>query len=42
MTDHRIGMTTHNLAVVLEGELDEFIDELATREESERLQAIEA
>lgn len=42
VTDHRIGMTTHNLAAVLEGELDEFIDELATREESERLQAIEA
>ena len=42
VTDHRIGMTTHNLAAVLEGELDEFTDELATREESERLQAIEA
>mgnify|MGYP001463966961 FL=1 len=42
VTDHRIGMTSHNLPAVLDGELDEFIDELATREESERLQAIEA
>lgn len=42
VTDHRIGMTSHNLPAILDGELDEFIDELATREESERLQAIEA
>ena len=42
VTDHRIGMTTHNLPAVLDGELDEFIDELATREESDRLQSIEA
>lgn len=41
VTDHRIGMTSHNLPVVLDGGLDEFIDELATREEAERLQAVQ-
>jgi peptide chain release factor 1 len=40
VTDHRIGMTTHNLHTVLDGDLDPFIDELATREEAERLQAV--
>jgi peptide chain release factor 1 len=40
VTDHRIGMTTYNLPVVLDGSLDEFIDELATREEANRLQAV--
>lgn len=37
VTDHRIGLTTHNLTEVLAGDLDAFIDELATREEAERL-----
>ena len=37
VTDHRIGLTMHNLNEVLAGTLDEFIDELATREEAERL-----
>ncbi|MBI5960188.1 MAG: peptide chain release factor 1 [Chloroflexi bacterium] len=40
VTDHRIGMTSYNLAAVVDGKLDEFIDELATREEAERLQAV--
>jgi peptide chain release factor 1 len=40
VTDHRIGMTSYNLPGVLNGNLDEFIDELATREEAERLQAV--
>jgi len=40
VTDHRIGVTSHNLPVVLDGDLDAFIDELATQEESERLKAI--
>jgi peptide chain release factor 1 len=39
VTDHRIGMTSHNLPAILDGDLDPFIDELATREEAERLQA---
>ena len=40
VTDHRIGVTAHNLPGVLDGKLDSFIDELATQEEAERLQAI--
>jgi peptide chain release factor 1 len=42
VTDHRIGLSSHNLPAVLDGELDAFIDELTTREEAERLQAAEA
>ncbi len=42
VTDHRINMSSYNLPAVLDGRLDEFIDELATREEAERLQAIGA
>jgi peptide chain release factor 1 len=41
VTDHRIGVSSHNLPTVLDGELDPFIDELATKEEAERLQAAE-
>lgn len=40
VTDHRIGVTAHNLPGVLDGRLDTFIDELATQEEAKRLQAI--
>ncbi len=40
VTDHRIGLSSHNLPEVLDGSLDTFIDELATREEAERLQAV--
>lgn len=40
VTDHRIGVTSYNLPGVLNGDLDQFIDELATREEAERLQAV--
>jgi peptide chain release factor 1 len=38
VTDHRIGVSSHNLQGVLDGDLDSFIDELATQEEAERLQ----
>jgi peptide chain release factor 1 len=41
VTDHRIGKSSHNLPAVLDGDLDEFVDELATQEEAERLQAAE-
>lgn len=41
VTDHRIGVSSHNLPVVLDGDLDPFIDDLATKEEAERLQAAE-
>ncbi len=40
VTDHRIGKTSYNLAGVLSGGLDEFIEELASTEQTERLQAI--
>jgi peptide chain release factor 1 len=41
VTDHRINMSTFNLAGFMEGNLDEFIDELTTRDETERLAAAE-
>lgn len=37
VTDHRINLSSHNLPVVMNGDLDEFIDELATREQAEKL-----
>jgi peptide chain release factor 1 len=39
VTDHRIGVSIHNLPGVLDGNLDPFIDELAAREQAERLRA---
>lgn len=39
VTDHRINISSYNLPVVLDGDIDLFIDELATRDESERLAA---
>jgi peptide chain release factor 1 len=40
VTDHRIGLTVYRLDSVVNGDLDEFVDELATTEEAERLQAL--
>jgi peptide chain release factor 1 len=37
VTDHRINLSSFNLPAVLDGDIDEFIDELSIREESERL-----
>jgi peptide chain release factor 1 len=39
VTDHRINVSSYNMASVLEGEIDLFIDELSLRAESERLSA---
>jgi peptide chain release factor 1 len=39
VTDHRIGVTLHNLSAVLEGDLTELIQALATHHEAERLKA---
>ena len=39
VTDHRVGLDVYRLPEVLEGDLDVFIDELAAREQAERLQA---
>ena len=38
ITDHRIGLTLHNLPQVLEGELDKLIDTLATEEQAKQLE----
>lgn len=40
VTDHRINVSSFNLPAVMEGEIDEFLDELGTRDEAERLAAI--
>jgi peptide chain release factor 1 len=37
VTDHRIGVSSYNLPAVMDGGIDEFIEELSTREEAERL-----
>ncbi|GMR11414.1 MAG: peptide chain release factor 1 [Anaerolineae bacterium] len=37
ITDHRIGYTTHNLPAVLDGDLGELIEELATQDAAEKL-----
>jgi peptide chain release factor 1 len=37
VTDHRIGLSSHNLPAVLDGDLDQFIDELAARDQAEKL-----
>jgi peptide chain release factor 1 len=39
VTDHRLGLSIHNLPAVLDGDLDPFLDGLIGREQSERLQA---
>ena len=38
VSDHRIGLTLHNLPRILQGELDEVIDALATYDQAKRLQ----
>lgn len=38
VTDHRINQSSYNLAGVMDGALDTFIDELATRDQAEKLQ----
>jgi peptide chain release factor 1 len=37
VTDHRIGVSSHNLPAVMDGDINMFIDELATRDQAERL-----
>jgi peptide chain release factor 1 len=39
VTDHRINLSSYNLPAVMDGEITSFIDELATREEADRLAA---
>ena len=40
VTDHRIDLTLYDLPAVMEGELNQFIDALATHEQAERLKAL--
>ena len=39
VTDHRVGLTSHRIAEVLEGDLDEFIEALAAEDRREQLAA---
>jgi peptide chain release factor 1 len=38
LTDHRIGLTVHNLPAILDGDLDSIIDALASEDHAKRLQ----
>lgn len=38
VTDHRIGLTRHNLPGIMNGDIDEFIDNLITVDQAEKLQ----
>jgi peptide chain release factor 1 len=40
VTDHRVNASSYNLPAVMDGEIDQFIDELATRDEADRLAAV--
>jgi peptide chain release factor 1 len=39
VTDHRISLTLYNLANIIEGELDELIEQLKLADRTEKLQA---
>jgi peptide chain release factor 1 len=39
VTDHRIGFSSYNLPAVMDGSIDQFIEELSTRDEADRLAA---
>ena len=39
VTDHRVNLSSFNIAAVMDGDLDTFIDELSLQEESQRLAA---
>lgn len=42
MTDHRIGLTVHNLPSLMDGDIDHVIDALAQHDMAERMQGMEA
>ena len=39
VTDHRIGLSVYNLPAVMDGAIEQFIEELSTRDEADRLAA---
>ncbi len=41
VTDHRVGLSNYNLPVVMDGDLEEFIDALTVADEAEKLAAAE-
>ncbi|HJR80402.1 MAG TPA: peptide chain release factor 1 [Anaerolineales bacterium] len=41
VTDHRIGLSIYNLPTVMDGGINDFIEELSTRDEADRLSASE-
>ncbi|ADL13721.1 peptide chain release factor 1 [Acetohalobium arabaticum] len=38
ITDHRINLTTHQMESILDGEIDELVDELVTADQTEKLE----
>lgn len=40
VTDHRIGYSSYNLAAVMDGDIDQFIDRLVIADQSEKLAAV--
>jgi peptide chain release factor 1 len=40
VTDHRIGLTRHNLPGIMNGDIDEFIDNLITVDQADKLQSM--
>ena len=42
VTDHRINLTLHRLDAILDGDLEEIIDALATHDQAEKLKEAEA
>jgi len=39
VTDHRIGLSVYNLPAVMDGDIEQFMEELSTRDEADRLAA---
>jgi peptide chain release factor 1 len=42
LTDHRIGLTLHNLAAIMNGEIDELVEALQAAEDARRLEELAA
>jgi peptide chain release factor 1 len=40
VTDHRVGLSVYSLDRVLDGDLDQFVEELTGAEQAERLEAL--
>lgn len=41
VTDHRIGLTTHNLPAIMDGDIEDIINALAQHDQAERLRGME-